>query len=226
MIARSRAGAKADADGLPVIGVTRIVDETVAALRHAILSGSLEPGQKLSVPALALRLGVSRSPVREAVLALTAEGLAMESPRRGVVVTDLGPEDADTIHEARSPLEGFAARLAAERGPFTLNAQLQTILDQQAVAVASGDGESFFRTNEAFHAAIAEACGNVEMRRLLRSLESRMALALRRVAARTGHRQNALVEHRAIAAAIAARNGDTAEAAMRAHIAATRQRGS
>jgi len=164
--------------------------------------------------------------VREAVLALAAEGLAVENPRRGVIVTDLGPEDADAIHEARGPLEGFAARLAAERGPSALSAQLQGILDQQAVAVAANDEDAFFRTNEAFHAAIAEACGNMEVRRLLRSLESRMALALRRMAARSGHRQNALEEHHAIATAIAARNGDAAEAAMRAHIAATRQRGS
>jgi DNA-binding GntR family transcriptional regulator len=224
--ARSRPPIKAGAEGIPVIGAARVVDETVAALRHAILSGSLAPGQRLSVPALALRLGVSRSPVREAVLALAAEGLAVETPRRGVIVTDLGPEDADAIHEARGPLEGFAARLAAERGPSALSAQLQAILDQQAVAVAANDENAFSQANEAFHAAIAEACGNMEMRRLLRSLQSRMALALRRTAARIGHRQNALEEHHAIATAIAARNGDAAEAAMRAHIAATRQRGS
>jgi DNA-binding GntR family transcriptional regulator len=211
--------------GLPAIGAARVVDETLAALRRAILSGELAPGQKLSVPALAERLGVSRSPVREAVLALTAEGLAVESPRRGAIVADLDPEAVDAIHEARSPLEAFAARLAAERGPDNLAGQLRTILDQQAVAVTTNDEDEYFRTNAAFHAAIATACGNIEIRRLLRALEGRMALALRRVAAQRSHRKSALAEHRAIVVAIAARDGDAAETAMRAHIAETRRRG-
>jgi len=209
---------------LAAIGPARMVDATVAALRQAILSGDLRPGQKLSVPALALRLGISRSPVREAVLALAAEGLAVESPRRGVVVTELGPRDTDAIHEARGPLEGFAARLAAERGPAELGQRLTAILAEQAAAVAAADEDSFFRTNAAFHAAIAAACDNAEIHRLLASLEGRMALALRQVAARPGHRDSAVAEHLGVAAAIAARDGDGAEAAMRAHLAATRQR--
>ena len=210
---------------LPIIGATRVVDQTVTALRQAILSGDLRPGQKLSVPALALRMGISRSPVREAVLALTAEGLAVESPRRGVVVTELGPKETDAIHEARGPLEGFAARLAAERGASGLRGQLDEILAIQAGAVIVGDEKGYFRTNAAFHGTIAAACDNAELHRLLTSLEGRMALALRRVAARPGHRQNALAEHRAIAAAIGARDGDAAEATMRAHLVATRHRG-
>ncbi|MBI0539423.1 GntR family transcriptional regulator [Roseomonas sp. KE2513] len=211
-------------DPLPSIGPARVVDETVAALRQAILSGDLRPGQKLSVPALALRLGISRSPVREAVLALTAEGLAVESRRRGVVVTELGPKETDAIHEARGPLEGFATRLAAERGPVDLGERLDAILAEQAEAVAAGDEDGYFRTNAAFHRAIAAACDNAEIHRLLLSLEGRMALALRQVAARPGHRESGLEEHRKVVAAIKARDGSGAETAMRAHLAATRQR--
>ena len=210
---------------LPILIGSRVVDEATAALRGAILSGDLSPGEKLSVPALSLRLGVSRSPVREAVLALAAEGLAVESPRRGVVVAEIGPGDADAIHEARGPLEGLVARLAAERGPDDLAARLAAILAEQSAAVQAGDEEGFFRTNAAFHAAIATASGNAELPRLLGSLEGRMALALRRVAARAGHRDAALAEHGAVADAIARRDGDAAEAAMRAHLAATRARG-
>ncbi|WP_424814183.1 GntR family transcriptional regulator [Roseococcus sp. YIM B11640] len=211
-------------DPLPSIGPARVVDETVAALRQAILSGDLKPGQKLSVPALALRMGISRSPVREAVLALTAEGLAVESPRRGVVVTALGPKETDAIHEARGPLEGFAARLAAERGPSDLGGRLDAILAEQAKAVAAGDEDAYFRTNAAFHSAIAAACDNAEIHRILVSLEGRMALALRHVAARPGHRESGVEEHRRVVAAIKARDGSSAEAAMRAHLAATRRR--
>ncbi|MCG7364457.1 GntR family transcriptional regulator [Roseomonas sp. ACRSG] len=211
-------------ESLPTIGPARVVDETVAALRRAILSGDLRPGQKLSVPALALRLGVSRSPVREAVLALTAAGLAVESPRRGVVVTELGPKETDAIHEARGSLEGFAARLAAERGPADLGERLDAILAEQAAAAAAADENEYFRTNAAFHAAVAAACDNAELQRLLASLEGRMALALRQVATRPEHRESAVAEHRKVVAAIKARDGSGAEAAMRAHLAATRRR--
>ncbi|SFL14643.1 GntR family transcriptional regulator [Falsiroseomonas stagni] len=209
---------------LPIVGPARVVDATAVALRRAILAGELKPGQKLSIPALALRMGVSRSPVREAVLALTAAGLAVEIPRRGVVVTDLGPKETDAIHEARGPLEGFAARLAAERGPADLGGRLDAILAEQAEAVATADEIGYFRTNTAFHAAIAAACDNAEICRLLASLEGRMALALLRVAARPGHRESAVAEHRAVVDAIKARDGNAAEAAMRAHVSATRQR--
>lgn len=212
--------------GMPVLGGARVVDEAVAALRWAILSGDLLPGERLSVPALSARLGVSRSPVREAVLALAAEGLAVESPRRGVVVAALGPGDADAIHEVRGPLEGLAARLAAERGPRgPLRDRLGAILGEQAAAVAAQDEHGFFRTNAAFHRAIAAGSGNPELLRLLGSLEGRMALALRRVAATPRHRRAALDEHRGVAEAVGAGNGDEAEAAMRAHLAATRRRG-
>ena len=209
---------------LPLIGPSRVVDETVAALRRAILSGDLRPGQKLSVPALAVRMGVSRSPVREAVLALTAEGLAVESPRRGVVVTEFGPREMDAIHEARGPLEGLAARLAAERGPAELGGRLSAILAEQVEAAAAGDGNRYFRTNAAFHGAIAAACSNTEIQRLLVSLEGRMILALRQVAARPEHRECAITEHLRVVAAIEAHDGSEAETAMRAHIAATRRR--
>ena len=213
------------ADGaLPLIGSARVVDETIATLRRAILSGDLRPGQKLSVPALAIRMGVSRSPVREAVLALTAEGLAVESPRRGVVVTELGPRETDAIHEARGPLEGLAAQLAAERGPPELGGRLRAILAEQVNAAVAGNGDWYFRTNAAFHGAIAAACGNTEIQRLLASLEGRMTLALRQVAARPEHRECAVAEHLRVVAAIEAHGGVEAETAMRAHIAATRRR--
>lgn len=209
---------------LPVLGGARVVDEAIAALRRAILAGDLTPGEKLSVPALSARLGVSRSPVREAVLALAAEGLAVENPRRGVAVAEIGPDEANAIHEAREPLEGLSARLAAERGPSDLPARLDAILAEQAKAIADHDEGCFFDTNAAFHATVAAAASNPELVRLLGTLEGRMALALRRVAAKPGHREAALQEHMTVVDAIRRRNGEAAEASMRSHLAATRVR--
>ena len=85
----------------------RIVDSVHAALRAAILDGSLAPGQALSVPELSRQLDVSRSPVREAVLALVADGLAVEQPRRGAAVAEIAAADMLEIHEVR---EGVEAR--------------------------------------------------------------------------------------------------------------------
>jgi DNA-binding GntR family transcriptional regulator len=80
---------------------TRIVDTVQDALRDAIFGGSLRAGEALSVPELARRLNVSRSPVREAVLGLVAQGLAVEQPRRGVVVATIEADDLVAIHEVR-----------------------------------------------------------------------------------------------------------------------------
>src|SRR5437764_1630248 len=102
-------------DALTVLkSPTRIVDSVQATLRDAILDGALRAGEPLSVPELARRLNVSRSPVREAVLGLVAQGLAVEQPRRGVVVATVDPADLLAIHEVRVFLEAGAASLCAQ----------------------------------------------------------------------------------------------------------------
>src|SRR6478609_5245849 len=88
----------------------RIVDAVQESLRQAIFAGALRAGEALSVPELARRLNVSRSPVREAVLGLVAQGLAVEQPRRGVVVATIAADDLVAIHEVREFLEAGAAR--------------------------------------------------------------------------------------------------------------------
>src|SRR5215470_13002902 len=93
----------------------RIVDSVQDTLRDAIFGGALRAGEALRVPELARRLNVSRSPVREAVLGLVAQGLAVEQPRRGVVVATIAEQDLVAIHEVREFLEAGAARLAARR---------------------------------------------------------------------------------------------------------------
>jgi DNA-binding GntR family transcriptional regulator len=206
------------------IGTGRVVDAAAAALRAAILSGELAPGEALSVPALASRLGVSRSPVREAVLVMVAEGLAVERPRRGVVVAAISREDADAIHEVRAPLEALAAQLAATRIDDAALLALAALLTEQERLVAAGDELGFFRSNAAFHAAIAAGAANPELSRLMGSLEGRMSLALLQVAARPEHRSTALAEHRRVLHALLKRDAAAAEAAMSHHLDSTRAR--
>src|SRR5205814_8880518 len=125
---------------LPVLNAAaRIVDTVQGALREAIFHGALRAGEQLSVPELARRLNVSRSPVREAVLGLVAQGLAVEQPRRGVVVATVDPADLLAIHEIRIFLEAGAASLCAQRATGDDIKELRKILREQEAAGKAGE---------------------------------------------------------------------------------------
>jgi len=201
----------------------RIVDSVHAALRAAILDGSLAPGQALSVPELSRQLDVSRSPVREAVLALVADGLAVEQPRRGVAVAEIEAADMLEIHEVREGVEAQAARLCAERaGPAVLH-QLAGLLEQQVAVVEQGDAPGWFQTNADFHRLIAAGAGNRRLSEVVLVLEGQMRLGLRQVSSDRGQRRRGLAEHQAILDAITGREPDAAERLMREHIRRTRE---
>ena len=200
---------------------TRIVDAVQDALRDAIFGGSLRAGEALSVPELARRLNVSRSPVREAVLGLVAQGLAVEQPRRGVVVATIAEDDLVAIHEVREFLEAGAARLAAARIDQAGVERLRAILAAQKRAVKDKDAAGYFRTDAELHRAIAEAAGNARLEQVLHTLENQMRIALRRAASNESHIRAGHDEHRRVVEAIAAGDEAAAEQAMRQHIANT-----
>src|SRR5450631_4514476 len=129
----------------PLRPATRIVDAFHESLREGILSGALPPGQPLSVPELARRLNVSRSPIREAVLQLVSEGLAVEQPRRGVVVAMIELNDVLEIHEIREFVEALSARLCAERIDADGIAELRDIIARQETCVARTMPRATFR---------------------------------------------------------------------------------
>src|SRR6476661_1015666 len=106
----------------------RASDKAYAALRDDIIEWRLAPGTVLAEVEQSERLGVSRTPVREALSRLTAEGLTTAAGGRGVVVTDISLEDIDEMFELRETLEGKAAALAAERGERTVFEQLHADL--------------------------------------------------------------------------------------------------
>jgi DNA-binding GntR family transcriptional regulator len=199
----------------------RIVDAVQDTLRDAIFGGTLRAGEALSVPELARRLNVSRSPVREAVLALVAQGLAVEQPRRGVVVATIAEHDLVAIHEVREFLEAGAARLAAARIDEAGVERLRRILAEQKRAVTDKDAAGYFRTNSRLHGAIAAAAGNPRLEHILRTLENQMRIALNRVANDEHHIRAGYAEHRRVVDAIAKRDEAAAEEAMRTHIAGT-----
>lgn len=188
-------------------------------LRERILAGELAPGAPLVASHLAETVGASRTPVREALLRLAAEGL-VAGPPGGVVVRRLTEEEIVEMYEVRVPLEGRAARLAAvNRTPLALT-QIHAAQDRLAAAArqASIDYTAVASLNVELHRAICRAARNT----LLLDLVSRMYDQVGRFKSTTfsypGRLAEALAEHEALAVAIAAREPDRAERLAQEHM--------
>ena len=201
-----------------IVARGRLADQACDALRTAILDGSLTPGHPLSVPELARSLGISRSPVHQAVQRLVAAGLANEVPHKGAVVAEYGLRDLYEVNELRLALESLAARLAAGRLGGGDRRALELHLAAHRQAVTAGDTEGYVAADNAFHAAICRASGNS---RLVESLERLLhqRLLTHHTAARVGGRMaEAHEEHQEIAQALFGGDPEAAENAMRRHI--------
>jgi DNA-binding GntR family transcriptional regulator len=200
----------------------RLIDAVRLRLQTAVLNGELAPGQQLSVPELARQLDVSRGLVREAVLQLVADGLAVERPRRGVVVVTISADEVRQIHEVREALEGQAARLCARNPSQELIAALQEALSEQRSAINQGDAGGYAHTDAHFHSLLAMHCGNPMLAQLIERMHTQMQLALDRVVEAPQHRSQGHAELQAVLDAVRTGDPDAAQAAMGAHIARTR----
>jgi DNA-binding GntR family transcriptional regulator len=207
-----------------VTAPSRLVDTVYERLREAILDGKLEPGQKLSVPALAQTLGVSRSPIVAAVQRLIQDGLAVEEPRKGAVVTLISVPELIRLYEIREVLEGLSARLAADRATPTMVLEMSAVLNRHEAAVFSDDQTSRQIENVNFHRLIREAAAHPELVRWLEAIQSQVKLAMRRTGVYMDDVELTVREHRAILDAIQSRDGDAAERAARIHIRRVREK--
>lgn len=145
-------------------------------IRAAIISGRLKPGERLVEERFAEEYGVSRNPVREAIRALSSEGLVDVSSRKGAHVTELAPEKVQEIIEIRALLESHNARLAARHGnPETLK-NATAILERGKSAVNAGRHMRLRELNDQFHEALAEANNNQLLSEMLGALRARSAL--------------------------------------------------
>lgn len=199
----------------------RIADIVYERLREEVVDGVLPPGARLSVPALADRMNVSRSPVREAVQRLIQERLAREEPRRGAVVASVGPAELATVYQAREVLEGLAARLAVENAGRRLVDELAGVLAEHELAVDAEDYAGHVEADTRFHSLIRRAGANPEVVRMLDEIQTQVRLAMRTTSV-TGGPRRALEDHRAILAAIRSADPDAAERAARTHVARLR----
>lgn len=198
----------------------RISDWTYQRLLAAIRDGELVPGERLSVPSLAAELGISRSPVREAVQRLVREGLGVEEPHRGAVVAEVSRAQLQVIYEVREVLEGLAARVAAERMSDEEIAALREQWERHAAVIEAGVNgrvERHIELDQDFHSRIRRATGNPWLVDYLDRLRSLVHLAMTSTSFTAGP-DDAIRDHRQILEAIEARDPDAAEAASRRHI--------
>ncbi len=195
---------------------TLIREAVYDRLKSAIVEGELAPGARMLEVELAEKLGVSRTPVREALLRLAQEGLAELLPGRGARVRVLSPAEVAEVYEVRAALEAEAARLAALRasgGELEELAQLEAALHE----IPRADLAAQTRADARFHARLVALSKNRELERLFHQLDAKLALA-RRFSADENQSPKTLAEHRAIVEALKSRNPEAAAQAARAHI--------
>ena len=188
-------------------------------LREAIVKGVLAPGDRLMEVQLAEEMGVSRTPVREAIRKLELEGFVVMVPRRGAYVSDLSVKDVVETYEIRSALEALAAGLAADRITDDEVGELERILDQVGESLQKNDLLRSISLDEAFHDVLYRASHNDRLAQIINNLREHIQ-RFRRTSLSTPGRMGAVYEeHKKIAEAIAEHNAELAEQLAREHIA-------
>ncbi len=199
------------------IGRRVLREEIKEYLIDQILRGALKPGDRIVETRVAQQLGVSQTPVREALRDLELFGFVVSSPFRGTQVREVSPEDLVEIYPIRAALEGVAARYAATRIDDAALARLEELLGQMRDAAARDDARAHTAADVEFHRTIVEASGN----RLLRQFWDSMRLATTTFLTFAVARRSLadLAErHRPLLEALRARDPEAAEEAMRRHI--------
>lgn len=193
-------------------------DVVFKTLRGAILRGELEPGERLMEIRLANELGVSRTPIREAIRMLELEGLVLMVPRRGAQVAKITEKDLKEVLEVRIGLDELAIGFACER--VTLE-QLEAIRETGEHFESLADSEDLTAVAEAdvrFHDRIYDAAGNQRLNQILNNLREQMYRYRMEYLKDTKRRRKLADEHRAIYEAIRQRDTETAKREIRSHV--------
>lgn len=189
------------------------------AVKEAILSGELEPGQAIDKLALCEKLGVSRFPVSAAVSRLAFERLVRIEPQHGSFVAPISAEGVRENLFVRRALEGEIAAEAAARLDVEARADLAANLEEADEAAREADRARFYALDVGFHALLTQHLELHRSEEILDGVRQHLERPRRLLMSPPGRMQHTLAEHRAIYAAIAARQPEAARAAMTAHIA-------
>lgn len=191
--------------------------EVAELIRQRIYSRELEPGSWIDEMKMAEAFGISRTPLREALKVLAAEGLVTMKVRRGAYVTEVSEKDLRDVYHLLSLLESDAAATVAEQATAAQLEQLQLLHQELEAAVA--DADQFFRVNEAFHMQLLALCDNRFLSQVVTDLRKVMKLNRHQSLFKRGRIEDSLQEHAAIVQALAQRNPATARQAMHTHFA-------
>ena len=192
-----------------------------ARLLDDIRSGVLAPGARLTETEIAERLHISRTPVREAIRRLEADGLVAHLPRAGAVVRKLDHSEVMELYEMRLVLEGTAARLAARAASEVEIDELAAI--NAEMEAAGGDGAALFELNTQFHRTLIRAARNRFLVRSVEAVHTTLLILGPSTLALPDRARAAVAEHAAVVVALRRRDGEAAETTMRAHMEAAQR---
>lgn len=192
--------------------------EVAKRLRERIFAHEFTPGQWLDEQALAAQYGISRTPLREALKVLAAEGMVTLKPRRGCYVTEVADRDLDEIFPVLALLEGRCAHEATLKAGAADLRRLEAIHEALETHAAKGNIDRFFEANQDFHRAVMELAGNRWLAQVIQDLRKVLRLARHHSLLARGRVQQSLAEHRAILAAMRAREAERAGELMHRHL--------
>lgn len=193
-------------------------DVVFKTLRQAILKGELEPGERLMEIQLAERLGVSRTPIREAIRKLELEGLVLMIPRKGAEVAKISENNLRDVLEVRRSLEELAIDLACQRMTEEEYEALKLAQEKFSEAVKKGDAIHIAQNDELFHDIIYNSTKNAKLVQVLNNLREQMYRYRLEYIKDEEKRQILLVEHDMILSALKLRHVQEAKQAVRVHI--------
>jgi DNA-binding GntR family transcriptional regulator len=195
-----------------------LYEEVAERLRTSIFSHEFAPGDWIDEQALAIQYGISRTPMREAIKVLAAEGLITMKMRRGAYVTEVSKSDLSQIFTVLALLEGQACREATQKATEKELEDLDSIHLKLERSAADRDLDQFFAINQQFHDKIQEICANPWMQRVIHDLRKVLKLQRRDSLSKRGRLESSLLEHRKILSALLARDAELSENLMKEHL--------
>jgi DNA-binding GntR family transcriptional regulator len=193
------------------------------SLRESILNGRLKPGERLMEVSLAQQLGVSRTPVREAIRKLELEGLVVMLPRKGAYVSNVSLKEIVDVLDIRASLEGLAASIAAQRMNEVELARLNKIAEEFRQSALEADIEKLLKKDVEFHECIFKSTNNETLHQLINALWEKVYRFRVTYISDYESSMNLIEEHKLILDAIANQNSDLAKKYATEHIKKAKQ---
>ena len=205
-------------NNLKIEGYELLNQKVYRVLKEAIIKGFLEPGTKLLENKIAEKMHVSRTPIREAMQKLLAEGFVKTTPNQTMVVTEVSPEDVKEVLQIRGVLEGLAARIAAKKINRQEISELEKVVAQMSLHVTKENLSSYCKVDDEFHDLILNICGNkwiIQIRDNLGSFIYRFRIKSLSV---PGRLKLSLEEHQAIMESLKKHNSAEADRLSQVHM--------